>query len=86
MSEDAAPYGSNPVRTKGKTLMEIFAEEEENKKRKLDQDLTWEIGRNEHAKCLLQRLIAEITTLHTDKMLDRLQAILSCLEKPMPKD
>jgi hypothetical protein len=82
MSEDAAPYRSNPVRTKGKTLMEIFAEEEENKKRKLDQDLTWEIGRNEHAKRLLQRLIAEITTLHTDKMLDRLQEILSCLEKP----
>ena len=82
MSEEKAPYRSNPVRTKGKTSMEIFAEEEENKKRKLDQDLTWEIGRNEHAKRLLQRLIAEITTLHTDKMLDRLQAILSCLEKP----
>lgn len=50
--------------------------------RRLDENLTWEIGRNEHAKRLLQRLIAEITTLHTDKILDRLQAILSCLEKP----
>lgn len=82
MSEEKAPYRSNPVRTKGKTLMEIFAEEEENKKRKLDQDLTWEIGRNEHAKHLLQRLIAEITPLYKYEILDRLQEILSCLEKP----
>jgi hypothetical protein len=86
MSERAAPYGKQETNPAPRTLMEIFGEEAEIKKRKLDQDLTWEIGRNEHAKRLLWQVIAEITELHTDEILDRLQTILSCLEKPRPKD
>jgi len=84
MSEAAAPYGSNPVQTKGKTLMEIFGEEEENKKRKLDQDLTWEIGKNENAKRQARDLLYELTCLPEYEVIKRIKNLISCLEKPKP--
>ena len=97
MSEDAAPYGKQepPFPERIETLRQRLdlspndaSQDDEIRKYscKTFEDLTWEIGRNEHAKHLLQRLILEITALHTDKMLDRLQEILSCLEKPRPND
>jgi hypothetical protein len=105
MSEEKAHYGKEIImkflpeiflhvpgtQQKGRTLMEIFGEEAEIKKRKLDQDLTWEIGRNEHAKHDLKLLLDEIVCgwedcEHKTIITSELKSIISCLEKPRPKD